>query len=74
MPNRVALIGCGVMGRRHRNAGSARWAKHLTVFDVDAARMQALAERGAVAAGLGIGGGVGVGLRDPQPEYRRDRA
>ena len=49
MPNRVALIGCGVMGgaigTRLREAGET-----LTVFDVDAARMQALAERGAVAA------------------------
>lgn len=49
MPNRVALIGCGVMGgaigTRLREVGEA-----LTVFDVDAARMQALAERGAVAA------------------------
>ena len=49
MPNRVALIGCGVMGgaigTRLREVGET-----LTVFDVDAARMQALADRGAVAA------------------------
>lgn len=50
MPNRVALIGCGVMGgaigTRLREAGET-----LTVFDIDAARMQALADRGAMTAG-----------------------
>lgn len=49
MPNRVALVGCGVMGgaigTRLREAGET-----LAVFDVDAARMQVLADRGAVAA------------------------
>ena len=50
MANRVALIGCGVMGgaigTRLREVGET-----LTVFDIDETRMQALVERGAVAAG-----------------------
>ena len=50
MANRVALIGCGVMGgaigTRLREVGEA-----LTVFDIDEARMRTLVERGAVAAG-----------------------
>ena len=50
MPNRVALIGCGVMGgaigTRLREVGET-----LTVFDIDEERMQSLVERGAVAAG-----------------------
>ena len=50
MANRVALIGCGVMGgaigTRLREVGET-----LTVFDLDDARMLALVERGAVAAG-----------------------
>lgn len=49
MPNRVALVGCGVMGgtigTRLREVGET-----LAVFDVDAARMQTLADRCAVAA------------------------
>ena len=49
MPNAVALIGCGVMGgaigTRLREVGET-----LTVFDIDEARMQALVDRGAVAA------------------------
>ena len=47
--NRVALVGCGVMG----GAIGARLlevGETLTVFDVDEAKMRALAERGAVAA------------------------
>ena len=50
MPNRVALIGCGVMGGAI-GTRLCEVGETLTVFDVDAARMQALAERGAVAAG-----------------------
>ena len=50
MANRVALIGCGVMGgaigTRLCEVGEA-----LTVFDIEEARKQALVERGAVAAG-----------------------
>ena len=50
MANRVALIGCGVMGgaigTRLREVGEA-----LTVFDINEARMRTLVERGAVAAG-----------------------
>lgn len=50
MANRVALIGCGVMGgaigTRLREVGEM-----LTVFDIDDARMPALVEGGAVAAG-----------------------
>ena len=49
MPNRVALIGCGVMGGAI-GTRLCEVGETLTVFDVDAARMQALAERGAVAA------------------------
>ena len=49
MANRVALIGCGVMGgaigTRLREVGES-----LAVFDIDEARMQTLVERGAVAA------------------------
>lgn len=50
MPNRVALIGCGVMGGAI-GTRLCEVGETLTVFDVDAARMQALAERDAVAAG-----------------------
>ena len=49
MPNRVALVGCGVMG----NAIGTRLCEvgeTLTVFDIDETRMQALTDRGAVAA------------------------
>ena len=49
MPNRVALIGCGVMGGAI-GTRLCEVGETLTVFDVDAARMQALAERGTVAA------------------------
>ena len=49
MPNRVALIGCGVMGGAI-GTRLCEVGETLTVFDVDAARMQALAERGAGAA------------------------
>ena len=49
MPNRMALIGCGVMGGAI-GTRLCEVGETLTVFDVDAARMQALAERGAVAA------------------------
>ena len=49
MANRVALIGCGVMGgaigTRLREVGET-----LAVFDIDEARMRVLAERGAVTA------------------------
>ena len=49
MANRVALIGCGVMGgaigTRLREVG-----ERLTVFDIDEARMRALIDRGAMAA------------------------
>ena len=49
MANRVAVIGCGVMGgaigTRLREVGET-----LTVFDIDETRMQALVDRGAVAA------------------------
>ena len=50
MPNTVALIGCGVMGGA---IGSrlCEVGETLTVFDIDAARMQALADRGAMTAG-----------------------
>ena len=50
MSNRVALIGCGVMGGAI-GARLCEVGETLTVFDIDAARMQALAERGAAAAG-----------------------
>ena len=50
MPNRVALIGCGVMGGAI-GTRLCEVGETLTVFDVDAARMQALAGRGAVAVG-----------------------
>lgn len=49
MPNRVALIGCGVMGGAI-GTRLCEVGETLTVFDIDAARMQALAGRGAVAA------------------------
>ena len=50
MANRVALIGCGVMGgaigTRLREVGET-----LTVFDIDEARIRALVDRGTMAAG-----------------------
>lgn len=50
MTDRIALIGCGVMGAaiggRLAETGAA-----LTVFDLDDAKMQALVAQGAMAAG-----------------------
>lgn len=50
MANRVALIGCGVMGGAI-GTRLCEVGETLTVFDIDAARMHALVERGARAAG-----------------------
>ena len=50
MPNRVALIGCGVMGGAI-GTRLCEVGETLTVFDIDEARMQALADRGAMTAG-----------------------
>lgn len=49
MSNRVALIGCGVMGGAI-GTRLCEVGERLTVFDIDEARMQALVDRGAVAA------------------------
>ena len=49
MPNRVALIGCGVMGSAI-GTRLCEMGETLTVFDIDEARMQALVDRGARAA------------------------
>ena len=49
MPNRVALIGCGVMGGAI-GTRLCEVGETLTVFDIDEARMQALADRGAMTA------------------------
>ena len=50
MANRVALIGCGVMGGAI-GTRLCEVGETLTVFDIDEARMLALAGRGAVTAG-----------------------
>ena len=49
MANRVALIGCGVMGGAI-GTRLCEVGERLTVFDIDEARMQALVDRGAVVA------------------------
>ena len=49
MANRVALVGCGVMGGAI-GTRLCEVGELLTVFDIDEARMQALVDRGAVAA------------------------
>ncbi len=46
MPNHVALIGCGVMGGAI-GTRLCEVGEHLTVFDIDEARMRAIADRGA---------------------------
>ena len=50
MANRVALVGCGVMGGAI-GTRLCEVGETLTVFDIDEARMLALAGRGAVTAG-----------------------
>ena len=50
MANRVALVGCGVMGGAI-GTRLCELGETLTVFDIDEARMLALAGRGAVTAG-----------------------